>query len=50
MEQTDTRALKANRKPFRNVFKGFTILELPGEVNVVEDCHNVFLQIRNYEG
>ncbi|KAF9948742.1 hypothetical protein BGZ65_007865, partial [Modicella reniformis] len=50
MERTDSQVLKANRKPFRNVFRGFTILELPGEVNIADDFQNVFVQIRNYDG
>ncbi|KAG0197910.1 hypothetical protein BGX28_008590 [Mortierella sp. GBA30] len=49
-EHTDSLVMKADRKPFRNLFKGFTILELPDELVVEEDYHGVFLQIRNYEG
>ncbi|KAG9320056.1 hypothetical protein KVV02_007289 [Mortierella alpina] len=49
-QHTDSQVMKADRKPFRNLFKGFTILELPGELVVEDDFQGVFLQIRNYEG
>ncbi|KAG0329021.1 hypothetical protein BGZ99_003651 [Dissophora globulifera] len=51
VEWTDTRVAKADRNPSRNLFKkGFTVLELPGELNIEDDYQGVFLQIRNYEG
>ncbi|KAF9960317.1 hypothetical protein BGZ70_008640 [Mortierella alpina] len=49
-QHTDSQVMKADRKPFRNLFKGFTILELPGELVVEDDFQGVFLQIRNIEG
>ncbi|KAF9170623.1 hypothetical protein BGX20_008716 [Mortierella sp. AD010] len=50
-ERTDTKVTKADRKPFRNLFrKDFTILELPGDLIIEDDFQNVFLQIRNHEG
>ncbi|KAF9104734.1 hypothetical protein BGX27_009972 [Mortierella sp. AM989] len=50
-ERTDTNVAKADRKPFRNLFrKDFTILELPGDLTIEDDFQNVFLQIRNHEG
>ncbi|KAF9307372.1 hypothetical protein BGZ74_005812 [Mortierella antarctica] len=49
-EQTDSKVAKADRKPFRNLFKGFATLELPADLVVDEDYQNVFVQIRNHEG
>ncbi|KAG0004047.1 hypothetical protein BGZ80_008730 [Entomortierella chlamydospora] len=50
-ERTDTKVTKADRKPFRNLFrKDFTVLELPGDLIIEDDFQNVFLQIRNHEG
>ncbi|KAF9358615.1 hypothetical protein BGX26_001307 [Mortierella sp. AD094] len=50
-ERTDTKVTKADRKPFRNLFrKDFTILELPGDLIIEDDFQNVFLQISNHEG
>ncbi|KAF9085891.1 hypothetical protein BGX23_009315 [Mortierella sp. AD031] len=49
IEHTDSCGSRVNKKPFRNLFKGFTILELPGELLVEDDHRGVFLQIRNHE-
>ncbi|KAF9402326.1 hypothetical protein BGZ94_004962 [Podila epigama] len=49
-EHTDSRVTKADRKPFRNLFRGFTILELPTDLIIEEDFQNVYVQIRNHEG
>ncbi|KAI1319159.1 hypothetical protein EDD11_004802 [Mortierella claussenii] len=51
MECTDSNVTKADRKPFRKLFKkGFTIMELPGDLIIEEEFQNVFVQIRNCEG
>ncbi|KAF9437163.1 hypothetical protein BGZ76_001773 [Entomortierella beljakovae] len=52
IERTNTRVgKKADRKPFRNLFKqNFTILELPGDLIIEDDYQNVHLQISNHEG
>ncbi|KAG0038374.1 hypothetical protein BGZ82_000332 [Podila clonocystis] len=49
-EQTDSKVAKADRKPFRNLFRGFATLELPADLVIDEDYQNVFVQIRNHEG
>ncbi|KAF8926910.1 hypothetical protein BGZ47_002466 [Haplosporangium gracile] len=49
VQQTDSPGSRVHKKPFRNLFKGFTILELPGELLVEDDNHGVFLQIRNHD-
>ncbi|KAF9146237.1 hypothetical protein BG015_011653 [Linnemannia schmuckeri] len=49
VQQTDSPGSRVHKKPFRNLFKGFTILELPGELLVEGDYHGVFLQIRNHD-
>ncbi|KAG0221796.1 hypothetical protein BGX31_009559 [Mortierella sp. GBA43] len=49
-EQTDSDGSKANRKPFRKMFQGFTILELPDILTVEEDFQNVHTQIFNEDG
>ena len=49
-EQTDSKVTKADRKPFRNLFRGFTTLELPADLVIDEDYQNVYVQIRNHEG
>ncbi|KAF8953727.1 hypothetical protein BGZ52_004560 [Haplosporangium bisporale] len=49
-EQTDSKVTKADRKPFRNLFRGFTTLELPADLVIDEDFQNVYVQIRNHEG
>ncbi|KAF9932188.1 hypothetical protein FBU30_008743 [Linnemannia zychae] len=49
IEQTDTQGSRVNKRPFRNLFRGFTILELPGELVIEDDYQGVFLQIRNHE-
>ncbi|KAK3805879.1 MAG: hypothetical protein J3Q66DRAFT_359901 [Benniella sp.] len=50
IEHTDSQTLKANRKPFRKVFRDFTILELPGELIIENESQNVYLKIHNQEG
>ncbi|KAF9544255.1 hypothetical protein EC957_012301 [Mortierella hygrophila] len=49
VQHTDSQGSKVNKKPFSNLFKGFTILELPGELIVEDDYRGVFLQIRNHD-
>ncbi|KAG0075059.1 hypothetical protein BGZ90_010240 [Linnemannia elongata] len=49
VQHTDSQGSRVNKKPFRNLFKGFTILELPGELLVEDDYRGVFLQIRNHD-
>ncbi|KAG0376934.1 hypothetical protein BGX24_006976 [Mortierella sp. AD032] len=49
IEQTDSQGSRVNKRPFRNLFKGFTILELPGELLVEDDYRGVFVQIRNHD-
>ncbi|KAG0342462.1 hypothetical protein BG000_004482 [Podila horticola] len=49
-EQTDSKVAKADRKPFRNLFRGFATLELPADLVIEEDYQNVYVQIRNHEG
>ncbi|KAF9136303.1 hypothetical protein BGW39_000019 [Mortierella sp. 14UC] len=49
VEQTDTQGNRANKRPFRNLFKGFTNLELPGELVIEDDYRGVFVQIRNHD-
>ncbi|KAG0278077.1 hypothetical protein BGZ95_004782 [Linnemannia exigua] len=49
IEQTDSQGGRVNKRPFRNLFKGFTTLELPGELLVEDDYRGVFVQIRNHD-
>ena len=49
-QRTDSLITKTDRQPFRKLFNGLTILELPGELVIEHGYTGVFVQIRNHDG